>query len=195
MRATLAFVEADLLQTRGWDPAARRRPRVKAEGMVVAGFRHLASRDQDPQLHTHCVLANMTRTASGEWRSVEPTKIRRSEKLIGAYYRNELALRLQALGMAVSPTLVGRVPGFELAGYDRSFLDAFSGRRREILAYLERQDLSYTAKHTQMAALHTRRRKEDKGLADLVPEWRERARALGWSGRGRPSRRPGRSTR
>ena len=179
VRATLAFVEADLLQTRGWDPATRRRPRVKAEGMVVAGFRHLASRDQDPQLHTHCVLANMTRNASGEWRSVEPTKIRRSEKLIGAYYRNELALRLQALGMAVSPSLVGRVPGFELAGYDRSFLDAFSGRRREILAYLERQDLSYTAKHTQMAALHTRRRKEDKGLADLVPEWRARARALG----------------
>ena len=179
VRATLKFVEADLLQTRGWDPATRRRPRVKAEGMVVAGFRHLASRDQDPQLHTHCVLANMTRNASGEWRSVEPTTIRRSEKLIGAYYRNELALRLQALGMAVSPTLVGRVPGFELAGYDRSFLDAFSGRRREILAYLERQDLSYTAKHTQMAALHTRRRKEDKGLADLVPEWRERARALG----------------
>ena len=179
VRATLAFVEAELLQTRGWDPATRRRPRVKAEGMVVAGFRHLASRDQDPQLHTHCVLANMTRNASGEWRSVEPTRIRRSEKLIGAYYRNELALRLQALGMAVSPTLVGRVPGFELAGYDRAFLDAFSGRRREILAYLERQDLSYTAKHTQMAALHTRRRKEDKGLADLVPEWRARARALG----------------
>ena len=179
VRATLQFVETDLLQTRGWDPATRRRPRVKAEGMVVAGFRHLASRDQDPQLHTHCVLANMTRNASGQWRSVEPTRIRRSEKLIGAYYRNELALRLQALGMAVSPTLVGRVPGFELAGYDRSFLDAFSGRRREILAYLERQDLSYTAKHTQMAALHTRRRKEDKGLADLVPEWRERARALG----------------
>ena len=179
VRATLGFVEADLLQTRGWDPATRRRPRVQAEGMVVAGFRHLASRDQDPQLHTHCVLANMTRNASGEWRSVEPTKIRRSEKLIGAYYRNELALRLQALGMAVSPTLVGRVPGFELAGYERSFLDAFSGRRREILAYLERQDLPYTAKHTQMAALHTRRRKEDKGLADLVPEWRARAQALG----------------
>ncbi len=179
VRATLDWVEAELLETRGWDPATRRRPRVKAKGMVVAGFRHLASRDQDPQLHTHCVLANMTRTASGDWRSVEPTKIRRSEKLIGAYYRNELARRLQALGMAVSPTLVGRIPGFELAGYERSFLDAFSGRRREILAHLERLGLPYTAAHTQMAALHTRRRKEDRTLADLVPEWRARARALG----------------
>ena len=179
VRATLDFVEAELLQTRGWDPATRRRPRVRANGMVVAGFRHLASRDQDPQLHTHCVLANMTRTASGEWRSVEPTKIRRSQKLIGAYYRNELARRLQALGMAVSPTLVGRVPGFELAGYERSFIDAFSGRRRAILEDLEQKEQPYTAENTQKAALRTRRHKEDRTLADLVPEWRARAQALG----------------
>ena len=179
VRATLNFVEAELLQTRGWDPATRRRPRVKANGMVVAGFRHLTSRDQDPQLHTHCVLANMTRNASGEWRSVEPTKIRRSQKLIGAYYRNELARRLQALGMAVTPRMVGPVPGFELAGYERSFLDAFSGRRRAILERLERLGLPYTPELAQMAALHTRRRKEDRGLAELVPAWRAKARALG----------------
>ena len=179
VRATLDFVEAELLQTRGWDPATRRRPRVSANGMVVAGFRHLASRDQDPQLHTHCVLANMTRTASGEWRSVEPTRIRRSQKLIGAYYRNELARRLQALGMAVAPRMVGPVPGFELAGYERTFLDAFSGRRRAILEYLEQREQPYTAENTQKAALRTRRRKEDRTLADLVPEWRARAQALG----------------
>ena len=181
VRATLDWVEAELLETRGWDPATRRRPRVKAEGMVVAGFRHLTSRDQDPQLHTHCVLANMTRNASGEWRSVEPTRIRRSQKLIGAYYRNELARRLQALGMAVTPRMVGPVPGFELAGYERSFLDAFSGRRRAILEHLERLGLPYTPELAQMAALHTRRRKQDIGLAELVPEWRAKARALGLS--------------
>ena len=181
VRATLDWLEAELLETRGWDPATRRRPRVRADGMVVAGFRHLTSRDRDPQLHTHCVLANMTRNAAGEWRSVEPTKIRRSAKLIGAYYRNELARRLQALGMAVTPRLVGRVPGFELAGYDRSFLDAFSGRRREILAWIEEHGLPYTAEHAQRAALRTRRRKRDVGVAELVPEWRARARALGLS--------------
>ncbi len=179
VRATLDWVEAELLETRGWDPAARRRPRVRADGMVVAGFRHLTSRDHDPQLHTHCVLANMTRTASGEWRSVEPTRIRRSEKLIGAYYRNELARRLQAMGMAVTPRMVGRVPGFELAGYERPFLDAFSGRRREILAYIEEHGLAYTAENAQKAALRTRRRKRDVGVAELVPAWREHARELG----------------
>ena len=181
VRETLEWVETELLQTRGWDPATRQRPRVAADGMIVAGFRHLTSRGGDPQIHTHCVLANMTRNGAGEWRSVEPTAIRRSEKLIGAYYRNELAARLQSLGMAVTPTLIGNVPGFELAGYDRSFLDAFSGRRQDILAYLEKNDLPYTAELAQMAALATRPPKRETGLAELVPEWRAKARALGLS--------------
>ena len=179
VRATLDWVERDLLQTRGWDPATRRRPRVKAGGMVAAGFRHLTSRDRDPTLHTHCVLANMTRNAAGEWRSVEPTAIRRSEKLIGAYYRNELARRLEALGMAVAPRLVGRIPGFELAGYSRDFVEAFSARRLAIVANLKRNKLPYTAKNAQAAALRTRRRKTEESLAELVPEWRARVRELG----------------
>ena len=180
VRATLDWVERDLLQTRGWDPATRRRPRVKAGGMVAAGFRHLTSRDRDPTLHTHCVLANMTRNASGgQWRSVEPTAIRWNKKLVGSYYRNELARRLEALGMAVAPRLVGRIPGFELAGYSREFVEAFSARRLAIEADLKRNNLPYTAKNAQMAALRTRRRKSEESLADLVPEWRARVRELG----------------
>ena len=178
VRATLDWVESDLLETRGWDAATRRRPRVKAGGMVVAGFRHLTSRDLDPFLHTHCVLANMTRNAAGEWRSVEPTRIKWNAKLIGSYYRNELARRLEALGMAVAPRLVGRIPGFELAGYSRAFVEAFSGRRLEIEAELKRGNLPYTAKNTQKAALRTRKPKRDKSVADLVPAWRARARRL-----------------
>ncbi|MCY4606987.1 MAG: relaxase domain-containing protein [bacterium] len=179
VRATLDWIDRDLLQTRGWDPATKRRPRVKADGSVVAGFRHLTSRDLDPQLHTHCVLANMTRTPDGAWKSVEPTLLRRSEKLIGAHYRNELAARLEALGLAVTPRMIGPVPGFELAGYGQDFLDAFSGRRREILAYLDRHGLPHTKEATQKATLHTRRRKVEAGLDDLVPQWRQRARDLG----------------
>ena len=173
VRATLDWMESDLLQTRGYEPATGRRPREPAHGMVAALFRHLTSRNQDPQLHTHCVVANMTRNAKGEWRSLETTRIRRSAKLIGAYYRNALAKRLQALGYAITPTLIGRVPGFEIAGYDRALLDAFSGRRREILQMLESNGLPYTP------ALHTRRRKVDIGLAELIPQWRARARGLG----------------
>ncbi len=179
VHATLDWVEREFIETRGWDPETKRRPRVKTQGLVAAGFRHLTSRDLDPQLHTHCVIANMTRNAEGQWKSVEPTALRRNRNLIGAYYRNELARRLQANGIAITPTMVGRAPGFEIAGYERSFLDAFSGRRRAIVQHLEKHGLPYTPELAQMAALVTRRTKREKDLAELVPTWRQRAGALG----------------
>ena len=87
VRATLDWIEATMLETRGWDPATRRRPRVKAPSMVASLFRHIASRNLDPQLHTHAVVANMTRDAEGMWTSVEPMLLHRNARLIGAYYR------------------------------------------------------------------------------------------------------------
>ena len=178
VRSTLDWVETELLQTRGYDPATERRPRVAADGLVAAGFRHLTSRDQDPQLHTHCILANMTRNRAGEWRSVEPTEIRRNVKLIGAYYRQELARRLLELGWRIETTMIGGVPGFEIAGYPRALLDTFSSRRREILAWLDAHGLPYSAALTQQAALITRKRKADKDIDTLKTEWKARAEGI-----------------
>ena len=39
VRATLDWAEKELLQTRSYDPATGRRPRVAADGLVAAGFR------------------------------------------------------------------------------------------------------------------------------------------------------------
>ena len=181
VRATLDWIEAALLQTRGYDPATGARPRVAAAGLVAAGFRHLTSRDQDPQLHTHCILANMTRNRAGEWRSVEPTQIRRNVKLIGAYYRQELARRLIAMGFRIEATMIGGVPGFEIAGYPRELLDAFSSRRREILAWLNAHGLPWSAALTRQAALITRKRKVDRDLDTLKAAWKARAEELGIS--------------
>src|SRR6266511_5570809 len=45
---------------------------VETTGNVVAAsFRHETSRALDPQLHSHCVILNMTRRADGEWRRSE----------------------------------------------------------------------------------------------------------------------------
>ncbi|MDE0410261.1 MAG: relaxase domain-containing protein, partial [Alphaproteobacteria bacterium] len=158
VKATLDWLERELLQTRSWDPATRQRPRVAAHGLVAAGFRHLTSRDQDPQIHTHCIVANMTRNRAGEWRSVEPTELRRNVRLIGAVYRQELAQRLLGLGFRIEATMIGGVPGFEIAGYGRAFVDAFSSRRREILAWLDAHGLPWSAALTQQAALITRKK-------------------------------------
>ncbi|WP_231639107.1 MobF family relaxase [Sphingomonas profundi] len=40
--------------------------------LVIASFQHGTSRAQDPQLHTHNVIMNATRSEDGAWRSLEP---------------------------------------------------------------------------------------------------------------------------
>ena len=177
--ATLGFIEAELLQTRSYDPNTGRRPRVQADGMAAATFRHLASRKLAPQLHTHAVIANMTRGRDGDWRSAEFTSVERSKLLIGAYYRNELRARLEAIGYTTVPDMVDRMPGFEIAGYQRPMLDAFSTRRRELLDYMADRGWENTPARTQQAALYTRRRKAEPDRQVLHETWQERAQELG----------------
>ena len=43
-----------------------------------------------------------------------------------------------------TPRMVGDVPGFERAGQDQILLDAFPGRRHEILTYLDKHGLPHT---------------------------------------------------
>ena len=179
VRATLDWIEGTLLQTRGWDPATRTRPRVGAPAMVAATFRHIASRNLDPQLHTHAAIANMTRDSQGTWKSVEPTLLHRNARLIGAYYRNELSRRLIEAGYSVLPAMAGRVPSFELAGYGKEVCEAFSTRRRDILAYLERKGIAYSTSSAQVAALAGRKAKAEPVRDILRRQWADRARELG----------------
>ncbi|MYE01518.1 MAG: relaxase domain-containing protein, partial [Alphaproteobacteria bacterium] len=137
VRGALDWIEETMLQTRGWDPETRRRPRVKGHGLAAALFRHVASRDLDPQLHTHAVVANMTRDGEGRWKSIEPTLLHRHARLIGAFYRNELSRRLIERGYSVVPAMAGRLQSFEIAGYDKALRDAFSTRRKAILAWID----------------------------------------------------------
>ena len=170
VRATLDFIQARLLRTRRWSREQGRSVQVNAPMMVAATFRHITSRNNDPQLHTHCVIANMTRDG-GQWRSAEIGLLRRSEKLIGAFYRNELAHRLRREGFALRPSMIGRVPGFEISGWPRAALEAFSSRRRQILDYIREKGWRYDARTAQAATLATRARKNEPRRAELEALW------------------------
>ncbi len=174
VRATLDFIESDLLETRSGQT------RTRANSLVAATFRHVASRGLDPQLHTHCVIANMTRTDGKEgWRSIEETSIRRHEKLIGAIYRDELARRLLERGHELVPSMIGHIPGFEIAHWSKSDLDAFSSRSREMVAWLKERGWSENSRTRQAAALATRGRKREPHREELSALWRERAEGFG----------------
>ena len=179
VRATLDMIERDLLVTRVHNPATGKRERRRAQGMVAGTFRHLASRNLDPQLHTHSVVANMTRGPDGSWRSLDTGSLHSRRLLIGAHYRNELARRLMDLGYELQETMIGPVQGFEIAGWRQETLDAFSTRRREIVDHIEAKGWDYNAATAQAATLATRRRKKEPHREILTGMWRERASDLG----------------
>ncbi len=82
--ATLAWVEKNAAETRmknpgsgelvpapepgGQVPETGRMGRVGGQKIVAATFTHDTSRNLDPPLHTHAVLANMVKGEDGKWR-------------------------------------------------------------------------------------------------------------------------------
>ena len=87
---------------------------------VAVCFEHDTARPVDgyaaPQLHTHVVFFNMTRTHEGEFRAMQPQEVFRSQQYGTAVYRAELGLRLRELGYEVH---VERNGTPEIKGYSR----------------------------------------------------------------------------
>lgn len=154
--------------------------RLSSGSLLVARFRHDLSRDCDPQLHSHCVVVNATRTTRGEWRALDISDFYREQKLLGAFYRAELALEVQRLGYQVRLTHDdGR---FELAHLASSHLEAFSHRSQSIekaLATRGKTRVSASAREKELASLSTRQSKAVINRGDLRTQWLATSRALG----------------
>ena len=178
--ATLAWVEKNGAETRMKDPETGRMGRAGGQKIVAAAFRHDTSRNLDPQLHTHAVLANMVHGEDGKWRSMANEGLYARQKLIGMLYRNELAAGLSKLGYDIEKTHAdGR---FEIAGVPRAAIDAFSTRRAEIEAAMAARDLGDSADNPRLAeraALMTRAVKRDIDRAELRGVWQKQAADLG----------------
>jgi conjugative relaxase-like TrwC/TraI family protein len=158
--------------------------------LVVAKFRHETSREQDPQLHTHALVLNLTRRADGEWRALRNDEIVKATKYLGALYRAELASELQKLGYSLRHEREGM---FELAYMTRVQVQAFSQRAAQIERRLAEKGLTpatASAAEKQHVKLATRPRKVSADRQALHAEWRERARDLGIDFERRP-RTPG----
>ena len=179
--ATLAWVEKHAAETRMKSPDTGQMARVGNQKIVAGTFRHDTSRNLDPQLHTHAVLANMVRGEDGKWRSMANEGLYAKQKLIGMLYRNELAAGLSALGYGIEKSHAdGR---FEIAGVPREVVAAFSTRRAEIEAAMEARGLGASADNPRLAeraALMTRAAKRDIDRRELGGVWRHQAADLGF---------------
>ena len=183
--AALAWVEGNAAETRVQDPETRRMVRVRGQEIVAATFRHDTSRNLDPQLHTHAVLANMVRGEDRKWRTMANEGLYEGQKLIGMLYRSELARNLTELGYGIEKTHAdGR---FEIAGVSRGVIEAFSTRRAEIEAAMEERGLGATAENPRIAeraALMTRAKKRDVDRDALRGVWERQAADLGFDAKG-----------
>ena len=172
VRNALHVLEARHLETRVLDPQTKRRARQSADGLVAATFVHVSNRNDEPQLHVHAVVVNMTRGAGGEWRSVEPSALARHARLLGGVAGDALAKSLRGLGYTLTERRIGRGWGFEIAGYPRWLLDRFSTRRREMLRHLAETGRRASARARQAAAFATRAAKSGLRGAALRARWR-----------------------
>ncbi len=177
----LDWFERDAAETRMKDPGSGRMVRTGDQKTVVATFRHETSRNLDPALHTHSVIANMLRGGDGKWRTMANESLYASKMLLGALYRSELAGELAKLGYGIEKTHAdGR---FEIAGVSRQVVEAFSTRRAEIEAAMEDRGLGSTAENQHLArraALMTRAAKRDIDRGALHETWTRQATDLGF---------------
>jgi conjugative relaxase-like TrwC/TraI family protein len=178
VKAALTHIESQMAATRVREDGAI--SRVATDKLVIASFQHGTSRAQDPQLHSHNVILNMTKGADGVWRSLEPRAIYQLQKQIGAIYRQELAREVRSLGYDIA---VAKDSMFEIAGVPIETLDAFSSRSADIEAALDARGQTRetaSAAEKQIAALDTRAAKESIDHRKLAADWREVADANGF---------------
>ena len=103
--------------------------------IAVAMFQHGTSRENDPQLHTHCVIFNAARTRDdGKWRAMHQYPVYSWAKAAGAVYRNALAWNLRER-LGVTMEQYGPDGGFtRIEGMPEDLKIFWSKRRKTIVA-------------------------------------------------------------
>jgi hypothetical protein len=137
---------------------------------VAASFTEYTSRADDPQLHTHVVVANKVKGVDGRL-------LFRYQ--LAAGYLHEAVLRhelTQRLGVRWQPVRNGMA---DIAGFTRAQIEAFSTRRHQLEQWRQDQGLADSAAARQVAVLATRTPKTDHPLEALESEWRRRAAEVG----------------
>jgi hypothetical protein len=150
---------------------------IPTSGYVAASFTEFTSRADDPQLHTHVVVANKVKGTDGVWRTVDGRLLYRYQ--LAAGYLHEAVLRkelTERLGVRWQPVRNGMA---DIEGFTRSQIEAFSQRRHQLETWRQEQGLPDTAAARQVAVLATRAPKQDHPLAELEAEWKQRAVEVG----------------
>src|SRR6059058_1215428 len=112
------------------------KPAITTGKMIAAQFEHTAARPDHetgyaaPQLHTHVVIFNVTKTDEGRTKPLQPLELYRSQQYATALYRVNLAERLQKLGYEIE--VDARTGAPEIKGFSKEYLQESSPRSQEV---------------------------------------------------------------
>ncbi len=102
-----------------------------SDDLTVALFQHDTNRNQEPNLHFHAVVANMTQDKDGKWRALRNDKLWQHNTLLNAMTMARFRIEAEKLGYRIGE--FGKHGNFEAKGIDRNAVMAFSTRRQEVL--------------------------------------------------------------
>jgi Ti-type conjugative transfer relaxase TraA len=156
---------------------------LQGEGFVAAVFPHRFSREGDPQVHVHVLVANMTHCGRAEgveqaWRTLDARDLFDQKLAAGYLFQAELRERLtRELGVEWSEVHKGAA---EIVGVSAELTRALSKRRAQILDALDRDGRAGSARESEIAALSTRRSKQSFDLVEQRGRWRALAQEHGF---------------
>lgn len=177
---------ADLLtyiEEQGFFQAVKKEHGVKrsypAKGMLVLPIKHSLSRNNDPLLHSHCLIANAgIILGEDRVRALDFHIFFRNQKHFDHVYKSFLRAGLEQKGFTTRTTK----DGFELAAITRRQIEVFSSRSQQIHLNLAQMGLTRdtaSAKQRQAACLQGRKRKENLDPFRLQEAWSMIALGLG----------------
>ena len=161
-------------------------------GIIGTKFRHYDSRAGDPNLHDHVVIANRVEGADDKWSSIDGRVLYQYGVECSELYNSKVQEYVtQLTGLQFEPRMQNGKPIHEIVGISDEMVRAFSSRRGDISAELDRVKAKFVAdngyepsekqliKLAQQATLATRPAKsEARSLEDLHTEWVAAAHAL-----------------
>jgi conjugative relaxase-like TrwC/TraI family protein len=150
---------------------------LPTSGAIAGVFTHGVSRNGDPHVHSHVVLANLVHGADGRWGACDRRGIAAHRSAAAAVYEAHLRAGLtEALGVRWSGS-----PGrsAEMEGVGPHLLAEFSSRSADIRRHMDAWGVR-TGRGARIAWAATRPSKEP-GLPfhEVTERWQRRASAIG----------------
>ncbi len=112
--------------------------KLRVTGNVIGAlFFHDSSRELDPQLHAHAVMANASYdTERGQWMALQRRAMMEASVYVREFLYQDFARRLGQLGYQVIRSNSG--PGFDITGISEHAKQLFSARASQRLAFEQR---------------------------------------------------------